>query len=160
MVAYIGVIGGGQASRRDVDRAESVGRHLGAAGAVVVCGGLGGVMAGACRGAQQAGGTTIGILPGLDRSAANGWLDVALPTGLDEGRNILVVRAADAIVAIGGEYGTLSEIGLALRAGIPVVGLGTWTLTRPDGTADPGLIPAHDPARAAALALELARAGR
>jgi len=157
VVAYIAVIGGGQASRRDEDLAESVGRHLGAAGAAVVCGGLGGVMAGACRGAQQAGGLTIGILPGLERSDANAWVDVALPTGLGEGRNLLVIRAADAVIAVGGEYGTLSEIALALRSGIPVVGLGTWVLTRPDGTADPGVVVADDPGRAATLALELAR---
>jgi uncharacterized protein (TIGR00725 family) len=157
MVAYIAVIGGGQASRRDEDLAESVGRHLGAAGAVVVCGGLGGVMAGACRGAQQAGGLTIGILPGLERREANAWVDVALPTGLGEGRNLLVVRSADAVIAVGGEYGTLSEIGLALGAGVPVVGLRTWGLTRPDGTADAGVILADDPAGATALALDLAR---
>jgi len=154
--AYIAVIGGGSSSRRDEDLAESVGRHLGAAGAIVVCGGLGGVMAGACRGAQQAGGLTVGLLPGLARAEANDWLDVALPTGLGEGRNVLVVRAADAGIAIGGEYGTLSEIGLALRAGVPVVGLGTWTLVRPDGSADPGVIVVADPADAAAVALGLA----
>lgn len=156
MPSYIAVIGGGQASKRDEDAAESVGRHLAQAGAVVVCGGLGGVMAAACRGARHAGGTTVGILPGLDRTEANEWVDVALPTGLGEGRNLLVVRAADAVIAIGGEYGTLSEIGFALRTGVPVVGLGTWTLARPDGASDPGVITAGDAGAAAALALELA----
>jgi uncharacterized protein (TIGR00725 family) len=87
-------------------------------------------MEAACRGAKEAGGTTLGILPGADRSAANQWVDVAVPTGLGEARNALVVRAADALVAVGGEFGTLSEIALALKAGKPVVGLGTWSLDR------------------------------
>jgi uncharacterized protein (TIGR00725 family) len=105
-----------------------VGRLLGRAGALVVCGGLGGVMAAACRGAKSAGGTTLGLLPGLDRDDANEWVDIAVPTGLGEARNVLVVRAADALIAIGGEFGTLSEIGFALKTGKLVVGLGTWEL--------------------------------
>jgi uncharacterized protein (TIGR00725 family) len=91
-----------------------------------VCGGLGGVMEAACRGAKDAGGTTVGILPGTDRAAANPFVDVAVATGLGEARNALVVRAADAVIAIGGGYGTLSEIALALKAGKRVVGLETW----------------------------------
>jgi uncharacterized protein (TIGR00725 family) len=83
-------------------------------------------MEAACRGAKQAGGTTLGILPGSDRSAANPYVDFALPTGLGEARNALVVRAADVVIAVGGGYGTLSEIGLALRIGKPVIGLDTW----------------------------------
>jgi uncharacterized protein (TIGR00725 family) len=106
--------------------AEAVGRELASRGCVVVCGGLGGVMEAACRGAKQAGGTTVGILPGSDRRAANRWVDVALATGLGEARNALVVRAADALVAVGGGFGTLSEIALALKAGKRVVGLDTW----------------------------------
>jgi uncharacterized protein (TIGR00725 family) len=93
---------------------------------VVVCGGLGGVMEAACRGAKEAGGTTVGLLPGDDRGAANSFVDVAIPTGLGEGRNLLVVRSADALMAVGGGHGTLSEIALALKAGKRVVGLGTW----------------------------------
>jgi uncharacterized protein (TIGR00725 family) len=95
---------------------------------VIVCGGLGGVMEAACRGAKDAGGTTLGILPGTDRSAANEYVDVALATGLGEARNALVVRAADALVAVGGGYGTLSEIALALKAGKRVVGLRSWEI--------------------------------
>lgn len=91
-----------------------------------MCGGLGGVMEAACSGAKGAGGTTVGILPGLDRSEANAYVDVAIATGLGEARNALVVRAADAVIAIGGGYGTLSEVALALKAGKRVVGLGTW----------------------------------
>jgi uncharacterized protein (TIGR00725 family) len=122
----------------------------------VVCGGLGGVMAAACRGAKSAGGLTVGILPGEDRAAANPWVDVAIPTGLGEARNALVVRAADVVVAVGGEYGTLSEIALALRAGKPVVGVATWALIRPGGTAARDIITAPDPDSAAELALALA----
>ncbi|MEA2428059.1 MAG: hypothetical protein QOF37_1687 [Thermoleophilaceae bacterium] len=95
---------------------------------MLVCGGLGGVMEAACRGAKAAGGTTVGILPGFDRTDANEYVDVALATGFGEARNALVVRAADALVAVGGEYGTLSEIALAIKAGKPVVGIDTWDL--------------------------------
>jgi uncharacterized protein (TIGR00725 family) len=111
-----------------MEAAESVGRALAARGAVVVCGGLGGTMEAACRGAKDAGGTTVGVLPGSDRAHANPFVDVAVATGLGEARNALVVRAADALVAIGGGYGTLSEIALALRTGKPVVGLTTWEI--------------------------------
>jgi uncharacterized protein (TIGR00725 family) len=113
-----------------------VGRLLAERGAVLVCGGLGGTMEAACRGARGAGGTTIGILPGLDRADANPYVDVAVPTGLGEARNALVVRAADVVIAVGGGYGTLSEIALALKAGKRVIGLGTWEIegvARADG---------------------------
>ena len=116
-------------------------------------------MAAACRGARAAGGLTVGLLPGRERSAANPWVGVAIPTGLGEARNALVVAAASAVVAIGGEYGTLSEIALALRSGRPVVGLRTWTLTRPDGEADTGIIVVDEPAEAAVIAVRLAGAG-
>jgi uncharacterized protein (TIGR00725 family) len=139
---------------------ESVAYELGAAvaraGCVLVCGGLGGVMAAASRGAFTAGGIAIGLLPGDDRRAANQWLTVALPTGIGELRNGLVVRAADAVIAVGGEYGTLSEIALALKLGRPVVGLGTWQLSRPNGAADRGIVSATDPVGAVATALSLA----
>jgi uncharacterized protein (TIGR00725 family) len=113
-----------------LERAEEVGRRLAEHAAVLVCGGLGGVMAAACRGAAGAGGRTVGLLPGADRTAANPWVEVAVPTGLGELRNGLVVRAADAVIAIGGGYGTLSEIALALKLERPVIGLGTWELAR------------------------------
>jgi uncharacterized protein (TIGR00725 family) len=151
--AYIAVVGPGRAGEEHLRDAEQVGRALGQAGAIVVCGGLGGVMEAACRGAQAAGGTTLGILPGSDRSAANPWVNVAVPTGLGEARNALVVRAADALVAVGGEFGTLSEIALALKAGKPVIGVGTWTLGREP---DP-ITRARDGAEAAALALAAVR---
>jgi uncharacterized protein (TIGR00725 family) len=97
---------------------------------VVVCGGLGGVMEAVCRGARSQGGMTIGILPGSDGSEANGYVDIAIPTGMGEMRNALIVRAADAVIAISGGFGTLSEIGFALKLGKRVVGLSTWDLSR------------------------------
>ncbi|HEV8353866.1 MAG TPA: TIGR00725 family protein [bacterium] len=111
-------------------RAEEIGRLIGAAGDVLICGGLSGVMEAACRGAKSAGGMTVGILPGADRADANRFVDVAIATGLGEMRNVIIVMNADGVVAIGGGYGTLSEIGHALRAGKPVVGLGTWEAVR------------------------------
>ncbi len=104
---------------------------------MLVCGGLGGVMEAACRGAKEAGATTVGILPGTDRAAANPFVDVAVPTGLGEARNALVVRAADALVAVGGGHGTLSEIALALKAGKRVVGLGTWDVEGVEAAGSP-----------------------
>ena len=113
-------------------------------------------MAAACRGAKSAGGLTVGILPGSDPAAANEWVDVIIPTGLGEARNALVVRSATAVIAVGGEYGTLSEIALALRARIPVIGVGTWSLIRPDGESDTEMIRVSDPLEAAAEAFRLA----
>ena len=158
MAVQIAVVGGSGATAPVLAAAEAVGAALASAGAVVVCGGLGGVMTAVCRGAKSAGGLTVGILPGSAPSAANPWVDVAVATGLGEARNVLVVGSAAAVVAVDGEYGTLSEIALALRAGTPVVGVGTWSLTRPDGRADPGIVPVEDPREAAALALQLAAA--
>jgi uncharacterized protein (TIGR00725 family) len=111
-----------------VAAAERVGALVAQRGAVLVCGGLGGVMEAACRGAKSSGGTTVGLLPGADRAAANRFVDIAIPTGLGEARNALVVRAVDAVIAVGGGYGTLSEIALALKAGKRVVGLGSWEI--------------------------------
>jgi len=148
--------GEGGAAAGELEAAEEIGRLLAAAGAVVVCGGLGGVMEAACRGARSAGGLTLGILPGRDRRDANRFVEVAVPTGLGEARNALVVRAADAVVAVGGAYGTLSEIALALKGGTPVVGLGTWELAR-GGEPDTGIVQAASAEEAARTALDLAR---
>jgi uncharacterized protein (TIGR00725 family) len=125
---YVAVVGPSDATSQETRSAEEIGRKLAEAGAVVVCGGLGGVMEAACRGASTAGGTTVGLLPGTDRDTANEWVEIAIPTGLGELRNGLVIRAADAVIAIGGAYGTLSEIALGLRAGVTVIGLGTWEI--------------------------------
>ena len=123
---YVAVIGPAEASPDELHTAEEVGAGLATAGAVVVTCGLGGVMEAACRGARSKRGRTLGILPGEDRDAANGWVEIAVATGLGELRNGLVVRAADAVIAVGGGHGTLSEIALALKLGRPVVGVGTW----------------------------------
>src|SRR3954454_10802855 len=122
--AWIAIVGPGLAEARELEVAEEAGALIAEAGAGLVCGGLGGVMEAACRGARSRGGLTLGLLPGSDRDAANGWVVVAVPTGLGEARNALVVRTADAVVAIGGGWGTLSEIALALKTGVPVVGVG------------------------------------
>jgi uncharacterized protein (TIGR00725 family) len=121
--AIIAVIGGGTCSAEETALAEDVGRQLAERGAVVVCGGLGGVMEAVAKGAKSNGGTTVGILPGADPAAANPYIDVPLATGLGEMRNFLIVRGAQALIAIGGGIGTLSEIALAQRIGKPVVGL-------------------------------------
>ena len=125
---YIAVVGAGEASPADLAYAEEVGAGLADLGAVVVTGGLGGVMEAACRGARSRRGHTLGILPGDDREEANGWVEIAVATGMGELRNGLVVRASDALVAIGGGHGTLSEVALALKLRRPVVGLGTWAV--------------------------------
>jgi uncharacterized protein (TIGR00725 family) len=124
----IGVIGEGDYGPELYEIAEVAGRLIAQRGAAVVCGGLRGVMEAACRGAVAAGGTTIGILPGTDRADANPYVTIALPTGMGEARNVLVVRAADALIAVGGRYGTLSEIALALKLGKPLVGIRSWGL--------------------------------
>ena len=155
---YVAIVGAGDADAEAEQQAETVGRLVAEGGAVVVCGGLGGVMAAACRGAKSAGGTTVGLLPGLDRAAADPNVDLAIPTGLGEARNVLVVRAADVVVAVGGEYGTLSEIAFALKVGTPVVGLGTWELGRA-GERVPAFLEAATAEEAAALALAAAGQG-
>src|ERR671931_2042308 len=152
---YVAVVGAGSCDKEIAAWAEEVGRRLGAAGAVLVCGGRGGVMEAACRGAKASGGITVGILPGVDRSEANPFLDVALPSGLGEARNVLVVRAADAVIAIAGEFGTLSEIAFALKVGVPVVGLSTWELHR-NGKPVNAFPQAGTPEEAVQLALSLA----
>ena len=111
-------------------------------------------MEAACRGAKEEGGTTVGILPGLERSHANTSVDVAIPTGMGEARNTLVVRAADTLIAVGGEFGTLSEIAFALKSGKPVVGLGTWEVGRQGRRVD-AIAVAESPEEAVALALRL-----
>jgi uncharacterized protein (TIGR00725 family) len=125
---YVAVVGSGSASADELALAEAVGAGLGDAGAVVVTGGLGGVMEAASRGARSRRALTLGILPGEDRADANGWVEVAVATGLGELRNGLVVRASDAVVAIGGGHGTLSEVAFALKLGRPVVGLGSFAI--------------------------------
>jgi uncharacterized protein (TIGR00725 family) len=122
------VVGPGEASEVECTVAEQVGRLLAQRGATLICGGLGGVMEAACRGATGAGGIAVGILPDSERSAANPYLTVAIATGLGEARNAIVARSADVLIAVGGEYGTLSEVALALKSGRRVIGLDTWEI--------------------------------
>ncbi len=151
MSPVIGVIGPGQsATHGELTRAALVGRLLAEAGCVVVTGGLGGVMEASSRGAAEAGGLVVGLLPGTERAAGNPYLSLALPTGLGELRNGLIVRASDAVICVGGSWGTLSEIALAVRTGVAVVTLGGWQLPAN------GPIPADTPHEAVRLALGLA----
>lgn len=125
---FIAVIGGGDIPPETARIAEEVGREIARHGAILVCGGLGGVMEAACRGAADEGGLTIGILPGDDRRAANPHVKIPVVTGLGYARNAVVAKSSQAVIAIDGSYGTLSEIAFALQSGIPVIGLGTWSL--------------------------------
>jgi uncharacterized protein (TIGR00725 family) len=149
---YVAVCGPGDATEEEERWAEEVGRGLGKAGAVLVCGGLGGVMEAAARGASEAGGVTVGLLPNDERAGANRFLTVALALGLGEARNALIVRAADAVVAVSGEWGTLSEIALALKMGKPVIGLETWRVSKGQDEVE-GIRRASTPAEAVELAL-------
>ncbi len=136
--------------------AEAVGAGVAAAGAILVCGGLGGIMEAACRGARGQSGVTIGILPGTRHHEANRFVTYAIPTGLGPARNLLVARSAHALIAIGGKFGTLSEIAFAKIEGIPVIGLQSWELTR-QGLEQTALVRATDAKEAVALALAAAR---
>ena len=131
---YVAVVGPGSASAEELATARAVGVLLARAGAVVVCGGLAGVMGAACEGVASEGGMSVGLLPGDDRSAGNPHVSVAIATGLGELRNGLVVRAADGVVAVGGSWGTVSEIALARRAGKPVVRIGGWPIGVPESS--------------------------
>jgi len=151
---FIAVIGGSQCSSHEARLAEEVGRELAKRGVTLVCGGLGGVMEAACRGASSEGGVTIGILPGDNYQAANPYVQIPIVTGMGYARNIAVVKSAQAVIAIGGSYGTLSEISHALQSGIPVIGLNTWSLSR-NGQPDNSIIPAQNPTEAVNKALDL-----
>ncbi len=150
----IAVCGAGMCDPQTAALAEEVGCHIARANAVLVCGGLGGVMEAACQGAVACGGLTIGILPGTDRSLANPFVRVPILTGIGHARNVLIVQTADAVIAISGEYGTLSEIALARKCGRPVIGLNTWSLGN-DSNGHPHVLPATTPSEAVALALQL-----
>lgn len=149
----ISVIGAANCTEQEAAAAEQVGRLLAERQVGLVCGGRGGVMEAACRGAQQAGGLTIGILPGTDRASGNPHLTVALPTGLGQARNALVAQAGEAVIAIGGGPGTLSEIALAVKSGRRVVTLQSWRAQAGDGSWL-GLRVAQDPEQAVSMALE------
>jgi len=152
----IAVIGGNQCSSEDMVLAEAVGRELARREAILVCGGLGGVMEAACRGARIESGMTIGILPSDDPTWANPFVQVPIATGVGYARNIAVVHSAQAVIAIDGDYGTLSEIAYALKSNIPVVGLKTWSMSR-NGKEDTSIIEAEDAFDAVEKAVSLAK---
>ena len=154
MNIFIGVIGGSSVSPEIAALAEEVGREIARRGAVLVCGGMGGVMEAACRGAGEEGGLTIGILPGDSRREANSYVQIPIVTGIGYARNVAVVKTSQAVIAIDGSYGTLTEIGYALQGGIPVIGLGTWSLSI-DGQADKNIIAAKNPRDAVDKAVSL-----
>ena len=149
---FIAVIGGSDCTPEEARLAEEVGRGLARNGAVLICGGLGGVMEAACKGASAEGGLTVGILPGGGRQTANPYVNIPIVTNLGEARNVIVVKSAEVIIAIGGGYGTLSELGHALRNDTPVVGLNTWSLSRKERP-DNSIILASNPADAVKKAL-------
>lgn len=152
---FIAVIGGSQPSVEEAWLAEEVGRELAGRGAILVCGGLGGVMEAACKGASSKGGITVGILPGDSRQVANTCVQIPIVTGIGYARNVAVVKSSQAVISIGGSYGTLSEIAHALQSEIPVIGLSTWSLSR-NGQPDNAIIPAQDPTEAVDKAFNLA----
>ena len=142
----IGVIGGSKADKESVQAAFNVGRLIAEKGAILICGGLAGVMEAACRGAKQAGGLTIGILPGNSRHEANLYIDIAIATGLGYSRNSLVAMNSDVLIAVHGEYGTLSEIAYGFIYGKKIIGLGTWNIE--------GVVKANSAEEAVELALK------
>jgi uncharacterized protein (TIGR00725 family) len=152
----IAVIGDSSCSPEEAKLAESVGELLAQRGATIVCGGLGGVMEAVCRGAKSKGGLTVGILPGEDSSMANSWVDIPVVTGIGKARNVAVVKSAQAVIAIGGGYGTLSEIAYALKSNIPVIGLNTWSLSR-NGREDDSVIRVQSATEAVGKAISLAK---
>ena len=156
----IAVIGGSDAKPEHIRLAEAVGQELARRGVTVVCGGLSGVMEAVCRGAKGYGGNTIGILPGRSPKEANEFIDVPIVTSMGYARNVIVVHTGEAVIAIGGAFGTLSEIAHALGEDIPVISLNSWPLTR-KGDGDPigdGLIVATTPEEAVDKAVAAAKA--
>ena len=155
----IAVIGGDSPPRDALPKAEAVGREIAQRGHTMICGGRGGVMEAACRGAREAGGHTIGVLPGPDRGDMNEFVEFPVVTNLGAARNAIVVLSADAVIAVDGSYGTLSEIALALVHGKPVVGLGTWRISDTDGVEDQRIVRVEDAAEAVERAIEAASTG-
>ena len=157
---YVAVCGPDPVPSPDVEReAREIGRLIADAGAILVCGGLGGVMDAATRGCAAGGGISIGILPSAQRTGASPALTYSVPTGIGEMRNALIVRAADAVIAVSGEFGTLSEIAFALKTGVPVVGLRTWGLVR-SGVPVDAFVTVDSPEQAVGEAIRLARERR
>ncbi|MGB7291745.1 MAG: TIGR00725 family protein [Thermodesulfobacteriota bacterium] len=151
MKTVIGIIGVSEASVEECRTAQEVGVEIAKRDGIIVCGGLGGVMEAACRGAKSEHGLTVGIIPGFSRHEANPYIDIPIVTGMSHARNIIVVRTSNAIIAIGGSYGTLSEIALALKLGIPTIGIKTWDVSSE-------IKKVSSPKEAVDMAFDLARA--
>jgi uncharacterized protein (TIGR00725 family) len=150
----IGVIGSdGEIGAEQRTNAEAVGRLVAERGAAIVCGGLAGVMEGACKGAKSAGGLTIGVLPTMEKESANPYVDIPVVTGMGVARNVIIVRTADVLIAVGGKFGTLSEIAHALSMGKKVVSLRSWECLEADQPLE-GLVFASTPEEAVELAFE------
>lgn len=156
----IGVIGSSRAEPDILALAEEVGREIARSGAAVVCGGLTGVMEAVCKGARKEGGLTIGIIPSDNKEDANSYVQIPIVTGMGMGRNVMLVKSADAVIAVGGEYGTLSEIAHALNLGKKVIGLRTWKLEKARSKPIPNLVEVDTPKKAVVLALESISAQR
>jgi len=155
----IAVIGASSCSAEEADLAETVGELLAQNGATIICGGLSGVMEAVCRGAKSKSGLTVGVLPGEDSSMANPWIDIPIATGIGYARNMAVVKSAQAVIAIGGNYGTLSEMAYALKRGIPIIGLNTWSLSR-NGREVDVIIRVNNAIEAVDKAVSLAKKGK
>jgi len=155
---FVSVIGASNCSAKESKLAEEVGRELARRGAVVICGGLNGVMEAACRGAKSEGGLTVGILPSNNRRDANPYVDIPIITGIGYARNSIVARSGQAVIAVGGKYGTLSEIAYALQDKIPVIGLGTWKLAT-SKSKDESIVIANNASDAVGKAIESIRQG-
>jgi uncharacterized protein (TIGR00725 family) len=153
---FIAVVGGGKCTPEEAVVAEAVGSELARRGAILVCGGLGGIMEAACKGASSEGGMTIGILPSDNWGTANPYVQIPIATGLGEARNLVIVRSSSAVIAVSGEYGTLSEIAFALQNNKPVIGLDTWSLHK-DSKEVRSIVPAENPVDAVDKAIELAQ---
>jgi len=143
----IGVVGGREASSEVLKLAEEVGREIARRGAVLVCGGLGGVMEAACRGAKEEGGTTVGILPVLSAEKANPYVDIPIATGMGVARNVIIIHSCDGVIAVGGKYGTLSEMAFAKQRGIPLVSLKSWEF-------DKSVVSAESPEEAVSIVFQ------
>lgn len=159
MNKIIGVIGGASCSQEIYQLAVEVGKGIAKSGNILICGGLGGVMEAACKGAKSVGGLTIGVLPGRLKSEANPWVDIPIITGMGVARNVIVVRSSDSIIAIDGEYGTLSELAIAANIGVPIVGLKTWEVktTGREGALTLPIKRVNTPEEAVELAIKLSK---
>jgi len=156
----VGVVGSSKAEPELLRLAEEVGVEIARNGAAVVCGGLSGVMEAVCRGARSVGGLTIGIIPSDNKEDANQYVQIPIVTGMGMGRNIMLVKTADVLIAVGGEFGTLSEIAQALNLGKKIIGLRTWKLEKAHTKQIPNLVEVDSPKKAVALALEAISAQR